>query len=171
MTSTQNPELTHHQRSLQTATEAFITSIKLEDHDMQRYKMYVKDVKLILDKHVAELMGRNTSDVAKQVLKTVNDPECRYLRPTESSTESSDEDFPTTCAHPVEDQIFGEFLENLLTPEIREHITAFCENMEQVHLLAVTTMEEMAKLSPELPRGPFHLHLQAMVQPVIKMCG
>ena len=85
-TSTQDAELTHHQRALQTATVAFITSMKSEDHDVQRYKTYVKDVKLILDDHVADLMGHNPSDVAKQVLRTVLHMECRYLRPAESST-------------------------------------------------------------------------------------
>ena len=145
-TSTQGPESTYHQRSLQTATKAFITSMKSEDHDVQRYKTYVKDVKLILYNYVADLMGHNLSDVAKQVLRTVINPECRYLQPAESSTESSDEDFPSAFACPVPDQIFSEFPEDLLTTEFREHVTSVCENMEQAHLSAAAAMKEMVNL-------------------------
>ena len=52
---TPDPELIHHQRVLETATADFITSMKSEDHDIQRYKTYVKDVKLILGDHVADV--------------------------------------------------------------------------------------------------------------------
>ena len=65
----------------------------------------------------------------------------------------------------MEDHIFSEFPENLLTPEFRECVTSVCKNMEQAHESAVAAM---AKLSPVMSRGPFHLLLQAMVQPVIK---
>ena len=58
----------------------------------------MKDVKLTLDDYVADLITHNQSDVAKQVLRTVHDPEHKYLCPAESSTESSDEDFPATFA-------------------------------------------------------------------------
>ena len=68
-TLTQDPELMHHRRVLETATAAFITSVKSEDHDIQRYKTYVKDIKLILDDHVADC---NLNDVVKQVLKHNN---------------------------------------------------------------------------------------------------
>ena len=150
-TSTQDSESMHHQRSLQTATESFITAMKSEDHNVQRYKTYVKDVKLILDGHVADLNTHNQSDVAKQVLRTVHDPEYKYLCPAESSTESSDEDFLAAFAHPIPDQIFSEFPEDLLTTEFREYVTSVCENMEQAHLSVAAAMKEMVKLSLVMP--------------------
>ena len=62
--------------------------MKSEDHDVQKYKTYMKDVKFILYDHVVDLMSHNQSDVAKQVFRTINNPECRYLRLAELSTES-----------------------------------------------------------------------------------
>ena len=81
--STQDPDSTCHQRSLQTAIETFIRSMKSDEHGIPRYKTYLKDLKLILDDHVADLMSCNASGVAKQVLRMLKDLECRYLCPVE----------------------------------------------------------------------------------------
>ena len=73
-TSTQDPDSTCYQRLLQTVTEAFMRSMKSDEHRIQRYKTYVKDLKLILDDHVADLMSCGASNIAKQVLRMVINP-------------------------------------------------------------------------------------------------
>ena len=53
----------------------------------ERYQVF-------LDNHIPDLQDRPPKDVAKMVKQIVKDPECKYLRPTERTTESLDEDFP-----------------------------------------------------------------------------
>ena len=46
------------------------------------------------------------------------DLDCKYLRCKESTTESSDEDFPTQFERPNNDIIMAEFPDNMLTSEV-----------------------------------------------------
>ena len=117
--STQDPDATHHQQSLKTATKTFLSAMRSNEHKLSKYQNFLKDVKFILDGHVTDLTECAPSAVMKQILATMRDPNCKYLGPKESTTESSDEDFPTQFTHLVEEQIFGEFPVDILTPEVQ----------------------------------------------------
>ena len=62
---------------------------------------------------------RPPKDVAKMGVQIMKDPECKYLRPTKSTTESSDDDFPMQFKT-VEDQILAAFSDQMLTSEVHE---------------------------------------------------
>ena len=77
-----------------------------------------KEIKALLDPHVVKLSTCESKELHKQVLETVKDLDCKFLRPDESETESSDKDFPVNFKRPVEEQIFIDFPEGTLTPEM-----------------------------------------------------
>ena len=79
-------------------------------------------LKQLLDPHIIKLSTHESKELCKQVLETVKDPDCKFLRPNESETESSDEDFLVNFKRPVEEQIFANFPEGTLTPEMQTHI-------------------------------------------------
>ena len=90
-------------------------------------------------------------------METVKDLDCKFLRPDESETESSDEDFPVNFERPVEEQIFAEFPEGTLTPEIHTHIKNAIEFMEQAHTNAAAALKELKKTTSTIPQGLFRL--------------
>ena len=90
-----------------------------DEHKLSSYEDFIKDVKYILNDHVANLKDCQGVDVTKQILSMVWDKDCKYLRPKELTTESSDEDFPMKICTTEEEKIFTEFLENMLTSKVR----------------------------------------------------
>ena len=88
------------------------------EHETSAYTDYLKDTKFLLDEHISKLSGHQAKDVVKMILSTVKDPECKFLCPTESTTESSDEDFMTEIHCVEEDEIFVAFLADILTAEV-----------------------------------------------------
>ena len=81
----------------------------------------------------------------------MKDPDCKFLRPDESETESSDEDFPVNFERPVEEQIFADFPEGTLTPEMPTHIKNTMEFMEQAHTATTATLKELKKTMSTIP--------------------
>ena len=57
MMSTQDPDARHHQTALQSTTQAFIKLMKSDNYDKSHYWDYIKDMKFLLDSHVAQLQG------------------------------------------------------------------------------------------------------------------
>ena len=53
-------------------------------------------------------------------MQTVKDPECKYLSPADSTTESSDNDFPMQFETVEEDQILAAFPDNILTSKVHK---------------------------------------------------
>ena len=105
------------------------------------------------------------------VMSTIHDLDCKFLRPKESTTESSHEDFLTQFDRPDDDIIMAEFPDNMLTSEIRTRITKCLDYMEQSHSSVAATLTEVKKLMPLIPVGAFRLLLQALLQPIIKLKG
>ena len=119
MTSTYSIEALHHQAALRSATTDFLKLMKDKDeHNHKHYVSYILEIKALLDPHIIELSTRESKELCKQVLETVKDLDCKFLRPDESETESSDEDFLVNFERPVEEQIFTNFPEGTLTPEM-----------------------------------------------------
>ena len=112
-------EALHHQAALRSATTDFLKLVKDKDeYHNKHYLRYISEIKSLLDPHVVKLPLRESKEIHKQVLETVKDPDCKFLRPDESETESSDEDFLVHFKRPVEEQIFANFPEGTLTPEM-----------------------------------------------------
>ena len=152
MTSTYSIEALHHQAALRLATTDFLKLMKDKDeHNHQHYARYISEIKALLDPHVIELSTRESKELCKQVLETVKDPDCKFLRPDESETESSDEDFPVNFERPVEEQIFTDFPEGTLTPEMQTHIKNVMEFMEQAHTATTATLKELKKTTSTIP--------------------
>ena len=119
MTSTYSIEALCHQAALRSATTDFLKLMKDKDeHNHKHYVRYISEIKAHLDPHIIKLPTRESKKLCKQVLETVKDPDSRFLRPDESETESSDEDFLVNFERPVEEQIFANFPEGTLTPEM-----------------------------------------------------
>ena len=172
MTSTYSIEAQCHQAALRSATTDFLKLMKDKDeHNQEHSARYIFQIKALLDPHVIKLSTRESKELCKQVLETVKDPDCKFLRPNESETESSDEDFLVNFKRPVEEQIFADFPEGTLTPEMWTHIKNAMDFMEQAHTATATALKELKKTISTIPWGPFWLLLQACVQPVIKLCG
>ena len=142
-----------------------------DEHNQEHYVRYILEIKALLDHHVIELSTHESKELHKQVLETVKDLDCKFLRPYESETESSDEDFPVNFERPVEEQIFTDFPEGTLTPEMWTHMKNVMDFMEQAHTATTAALKELKKTTSTNPWGPFWLLLQASVQPVIKLCG
>ena len=118
-TSTYSIEAQHHQAALRLATTDFLKLMKDKDeHNQENYARYILEIKALLDPHVIELSTHESKELHKQVLETVKDLDCKFLRPDESETKSSDKDFPVNFKRPVEEQIFIDFPEGTLTPEM-----------------------------------------------------
>ena len=172
MTSTYSIEAQCHQAALRSATTDFLKLMKDKDeHNQEHYARYVSEIKALLDPHIIKLSTCESKELHKQVLATVKDPDCKFLRPDESETESSDEDFLVNFERPVEEQIFTDFPEGTLTPEMQMHIENVMDFMEQAHTATTATLKELKKTMSTIPRGPFQLLLQACVQPIIKLHG
>ena len=168
--STCSAEAQYHKSALQTATADFIKLMKDEDkHNVKHYATYIADIKFLLDTHIADLATHAPKDVQKQIIEMVKDLSCKYLCPQESETESSNEDFPESFTRPVNEQIFSEFPEEVLTDEMKMHIENAIDYMEQLHRAAANALKELKKTTPVIPHGPFRLLLQALCQPVIKL--
>ena len=91
------PEAQCHQRAFQSTTQGFIATMWSDGHDWLKYEDFIKDMKFILDTYISDLKDlTKQKDVTKMVsqhnseIQTVS----TYLRPKESTTESSDKDFP-----------------------------------------------------------------------------
>ena len=116
--STLSPEA-QHQQAIQSTTLAFIATMWSDGQDQSKHEDFIKDMKFILDKHISDLQNQKAKDVTKMIMSTIHDLDCRYLRPKESTTESSDEDFPTEFQRPDEDIIMAAFPDNMLTSEVQ----------------------------------------------------
>ena len=146
MTSTYSIEALHHQAALRLATTDFLKLMKDKDeHNHQHYARYISEIKTLLNPHVIELSTHESKELHKQVLETVKDLDCKFLRPDESGTESSDEDFLVNFERPVEEQIFANFPERTLTPEMQTHIKNVMEFMKQAHTATAATLKELKK--------------------------
>ena len=66
-----------------------------DEHDRSKYEDFIKDMKFILDTYISDLKDWPAKDVTKMVMRTIHDLDSKYLRPKDTTTESSDEDFPT----------------------------------------------------------------------------
>ena len=99
-------------------TQAFLDIMQSDNHEASAFTDYLKDTKFLLDEHISKLSGHQVKDIAKMILSTVKDLECKLLCPTESTTESSDEDFLTELHHIKEDEIFVAFPADMLTAEV-----------------------------------------------------
>ena len=108
-----------------------------DEHSVKHYGSYIADIKFLLDTHIADLTTCEPKDVEKQIIETVKDPSCKYLRPQESETESSNEDFLESFTRPVKEEIFNEFPKGTLTDEMKMHIENAIEFMEQSHTAAL----------------------------------
>ena len=165
-----DPEARQHQRALQSTTQSFIALMRSEDHDPERYKDYIKDIKYLVDDFIPQLSSHKPKDVMKMILMTIKDPDCKYLHPTESTdTSDTDEGMPPIQDAVDEDDIMAEFLKDMLTDEVHKHISDSLEHMEQSHSEAFAAMKSMKKLVPTIPNGALRLLLQAMVQPHIML--
>ena len=61
---------------------------------------------------------------------TVQDPECKYLHPSESTkASSSDKGMPQKFDTPSEADIMAEFPKDMLTPAVRSDISNVIEHM------------------------------------------
>ena len=168
MMSTLDPDARQHQQALQSTTHLFIKLMKSDNHDKLHYWDYIKDMKFLLDTHVPQLQGCELKDVVKMIKPMINDPECKYLHPSESTkASSSDEGMPQEFDTPSEADIMAEFLRDMLTPEVRTNILNAIEHIEASHNEAAEVMRCMKKLITTIPVSAFHLMLQAMVQPHI----
>ena len=49
------PEACHHQWDLQSTTQAFIATMRSDDHEAVKYTDFIKDMKFLLDNHISEL--------------------------------------------------------------------------------------------------------------------
>ena len=165
--STLSLEAQHHQRALQSTTQAFIATMWSDGHDRSNYEDFIKDMKFILDTHISDLKDCSTKDVTKMVIATIWDLDCKYLRPAESTTKSSDEDFPTQFKRLDDDVIIAEFPDNMLTSEVRTRVTNCLDYMEQSHTTPAATLKEAKKLMSHIPARAFRL----LLQPVIKLKG
>ena len=76
----------------------------------------------------------------------------------------------TTELHCVEeDEIFAAFPADMLTAEVWQQVTTCLEAMEQSHTSAAKAMQSVKKLTLTIPNGEFHLLLQGLLTPVIKL--
>ena len=166
--STYSPEAQCHQSALKTSTADFFKLGLHQVDNMKHYGSYIANIKFLLDTHIADL---EPTDVEKQIIEMVKDLTCKYFCPQESETESSNEDFPESFTRPVNEQIFSEFPEGALTDEMKMHIENDIEFMEQSHTATANALNELKKMTPVIPHGPFRLLLQALCQPVIKLQG
>ena len=142
--------------------------MKSDSHDKSQYWDYVKDIKSLLDSHVPQLQGREPKDIVKMIKTTIQDPECKYLLPSESTeASSSDEGMPQRFDTLSEANIMAKFSKDMLTPEVRLNILNVIEHMEASHTEAAEAMQCMKKLITTILVGAFCLMLQVMVQPCI----
>ena len=152
MTSTYSIEAQCHQAALRSATTDFLKLMKDKDeHNQEHYARYILEIKALLDPHIIKLSTCESKELRKQVLETVKDPDCKFLRPNESETESSDEDFLVNFERPVEEQIFANFPEGTLTPEMQTHIKNVMDFMEQAHTATTATLKELKKTMSTIP--------------------
>ena len=71
----------------------------------------------------------------------VQDPECKYLHPSESTeASSSDEGMPQKFDTPSEADIIAEFPQDMLTSEVRTNILKVIEHMEAFHTESAEAM-------------------------------
>ena len=107
-------------------------------------------------------------DIVKIIKTMVQDPECKYLHPSESTeASSSNEGMPQKFDTLSEADIMAKFPEDMLTPEVRLNISNIIEHMEVSHTEAAEAMQCTKKLIMTIPVGAFCLMLQVMVQPCI----
>ena len=98
-------------------------------------------MKFLLDSHVLQLQGQEPKDVVKMIKTMVQDPECKYLHPSESTeASSSDEGMPQKFDTLSEADIMAEFPKDMLTPEVRMNISNVIEYMEVSHTESAEAM-------------------------------
>ena len=121
-----------------------------------------------MDNLVPQLSGHKPKDVVKMIMTMIQDPECKFLHPSEGTEASdSDEGMPDKYDMPSEGDIMAEFPKHMLITEVRTCISNILEHMEMSHMEAAEAMRSMEKLITQIPIGAFRLLLQATVQPHI----
>ena len=105
------------------------------------------------------------------VISTIWNLDCKYLRPKDSTTGSSDIDFPSQFERLDDDIIMAMFPDNMLTSEVRGRVTNCLDYMAQSHSAAAAALKEVEKLMSTIQAGAFRLLLQGLFQPVIKLKG
>ena len=138
--STLTLESQRHQRALQTAARTLLNAMKSDDHSQEKYIDLLKDVKDLIQDHVSELKTHDVTEITKTVLKMVCDPLCKFLCPSEFTTNSSDDDLPGHIPNVEEDDIFHEFPPGTLTDEVQQTISSCFEHMEQSHTEAAVAI-------------------------------
>ena len=84
--------------------------------------------------------------------KTIWDPDCKYLHPSESTeASSSDEGMPQKFDTLSEADIMAEFPQVMLTPEVRSNISNALKHTEASHSEAAEVMQSMKKLITTIP--------------------
>ena len=168
MMSTLDPDARQHQQALQSTMQVFIKLMKNDNYDKSHYWDYIKEMKFLLEAHVLQLQGHELKDVVKMIKLMIDDPECKYLHPGESTkATSSDEGMAKEFATPSEANIMAKFLRDMLTPQVRTNISNAIEHMEVSHNEAAELIRCMKKLITTILVSAFHLMLHAMVQPHI----
>ena len=82
------------------------------------------------------------NDVVKIIKPMIDDPECKFLCPTESTEESdSNEGMPQEFDTPFKADIMAEFPKEMLTPEVRTNIANIIKHMEALHSEAAKLMK------------------------------
>ena len=89
------------------------------------------------------------------VISIIQDPDCKYLGPKESTTKSSDKGFSTQFERLDDDVIMVVFPDNMLTSEVRARVTNCLEYMEQSHSTAAAALKEVKKPMSTISRYTF----------------
>ena len=171
--STWTVESQRHQRALQTAARTFLNVMKSDNHSQEKYIVFLKDVKGLIHDHVNELKTCNVTEIMKTMLENGMCSSLQVsLHPSESTTDSSDDDFPGHIPNAEEDDIFHEFPPGTLTDEVWQTISSCFEHMEQSHTeAAMAAIQSTKKLAHMMPLGPFRLLLQSMIHLIISIKG
>ena len=168
MMSTADSEARQHQAALQFMMQAFLKLMRSDNHEHSKYADYIKNMKFLVDSLVPQLSGCELKDIVKMIMTMIQDPECKFLCPSESTEASdSDEGMPDKYDMPSEGDIIAEFPKDMLMAKERTCISNVLKHMEMSHLEAAKVMKSMKKLITKIPVGAFRLLLQATVQPHI----
>ena len=115
MISTVDPEARQHQSALQSTMQAFLKSMRSDSHDHSKYVDYIKDIKFLVDSLVPQLSGCEPKDIVRMIMTMIQDPECKFLSPSESTKASdSDEGMPDKYDMPSEGDIMAAGIEAVL---------------------------------------------------------
>ena len=103
-----------------------------DGHGWSKYEDFFKDMKFILDSYISDLKDWQAKNVTKMFISIIQDPDCKELRPKESTTESSDERFSNAVQKTqMKTSSWQHFLDDMLTSEVGTRVTNCLDYMEQ----------------------------------------